>query len=129
MWHDRVSRGVSVLCCIAAPISMFYGNLPKCGNKVKVGNKVTNWCNVWSIKGITVCGRVPECHVTLRRKDFIMFVEILISTIELPERRIQTFPDISLSEELRRKSRRPYNKTFRRGESTNIPSEQWEKTP
>ena len=33
--------------------------------------------------------------------DFIMFDEIPISTIKLPEGRFQTSPDISLSEELR----------------------------
>ena len=33
--------------------------------------------------------------------DFIMFYEIPISTIKLPEERFLTFPDISLSKELR----------------------------
>ena len=63
MGQDQVSGGVSVLCWLAAPVSMFYGNLPKFGNnvkykelmhrqKVKIGNKVqfgdmfTNLCNV-----------------------------------------------------------------------------------
>ena len=37
----------------------------------------------------------------------IMFDEIPISAIKLRKGRFQTFPDISLSEELRRKSCRP----------------------
>ena len=36
-----------------------------------------------------------------------MFDEISISTIEPPKRRYQTFPDISLSEEVRLKLRCP----------------------
>ena len=35
-----MSGGVSVLCWLAAPVAMFYGNLPIFGNKVKIGNKV-----------------------------------------------------------------------------------------
>ena len=34
-----MSGGVSVLCWLAAPVAMFYGILPKFGNKV-IGNKV-----------------------------------------------------------------------------------------
>ena len=51
MGQDHVSGGVSV-CWLAAPVAMFYGNLPKYGNNVKIGNKVQfgdrfkNWCNV-----------------------------------------------------------------------------------
>ena len=40
MGQDQVSVVVSVLCWLAAPVAMFYGNLPNCGNKVKIGNKV-----------------------------------------------------------------------------------------
>ena len=29
MGQDQVSGGVSVLCWLAAPFAMFYGNLPK----------------------------------------------------------------------------------------------------
>ena len=60
MGQDQVSGGVIVLCWLAAPVAMFYENLPKFGNKVKIGNKVQfgdrfkNWCNVWSVKGVTV---------------------------------------------------------------------------
>ena len=64
MGQDQVSGGVSVLCWLAAPITILYVNLPKFGNKVKIGNKVqfgnkfTNWWNVWSIEGVTL-----YCHV------------------------------------------------------------------
>ena len=40
MGQDQVSEGVSVLCWLAPPVAMFYGNLSKFGNKVKIGNKV-----------------------------------------------------------------------------------------
>ena len=40
MGQDQVSGGVSVLCWLAAPVAMFYGNLPKFGNKVEIGNNV-----------------------------------------------------------------------------------------
>ena len=52
MGQDQVSGGVSVLCWLAAPVAMFYGNLQKFGNKVKIGikvqfgNKFANRCNV-----------------------------------------------------------------------------------
>ena len=69
MGQDQVSGGVSVLCRLAAPVILLYGNLPKFGNKVKISNKVQfgdrfkNWCNVWSVKGVTVCqhrSRIPD---------------------------------------------------------------------
>ena len=67
-----MSGGVSVLCWLAAPVAMFYGNLQnldkvKIGNKVKFGNKVAIWCNILSIEGVIVYGHVPECHVTFGR--------------------------------------------------------------
>ena len=52
MGQDQVSGGVSVLCWLAAPVAIFYGNLQKFGfkvkivNKVQFGNKFANWCNV-----------------------------------------------------------------------------------
>ena len=55
MGQDQVSGGVSVLCWLATLVAMFYGNLPKFGNKIKIlskvkfGNKFTDRCNVWSI--------------------------------------------------------------------------------
>ena len=51
-------RRSNILCWLAAPVAMFYGNLPKFGNKVKISNKVKignkvqfddrfkNWCNI-----------------------------------------------------------------------------------
>ena len=40
MGQDQVSRGVSVLCWLAAPVAVFFGNLSKFGNMVIIGNKV-----------------------------------------------------------------------------------------
>ena len=71
MGQDQVSGGVSVLCWLVTPIAMFYGNLPKFSNNVKMytedqfGNKFTNWCNVLSMEGVTVYSHVPECHATV----------------------------------------------------------------
>ena len=45
----------------------------------------------------------------LGKGDFIMIYEILVSTIELPYGRFQTYPDISLPEKLTWKSRRSQN--------------------
>ena len=57
-----------------------------------------------------------------------MFDEIPISPIKLAEGRFQTFHDISLSEELRWKSHRPYNKKkIIRGASPGTPLELWDK--
>ena len=73
MGQDQVSGGVSVLCWLAAPVAMFYGNLQssvirsKIGIKVRFGNRFANWCNVWSTEGVIVYGHVPECHVTFGR--------------------------------------------------------------
>ena len=73
MGQDQVSGRVSVLCWLAATVAKFYVNLPKFSDKVKIcnkgqfDNKLTNWCNVWSIEGPTVYSHVPECHVTFGR--------------------------------------------------------------
>ena len=40
MGQDQVSRGVIVLCWLAAPITVIYGHLSKLGNKVKIANKL-----------------------------------------------------------------------------------------
>ena len=105
---------------------------PKFGKKVKIGkvqfgNKFANWCNVWSFEVFIVNGHVPECHVTSGRGRLHNFYEIPISTIKRHEGRLQTFHDVSLSEELRWKSHRPKNKTFIRGASPGIPYELWDK--
>ena len=102
MGQDQVSGGVSVLCWLAAPVAMFYGNLQNLVIRSKLVIKSGSvWCNVWSIEGVIVYGHVPECHATFGDGDFIMFDEISISTIKLSEGRFQTFHNISLSEELR----------------------------
>ena len=73
MGQDQVSRAVSVLCWLAAPVAIFYGSLPKFGNKVKISNKIqfgyrfTNGSNVWLVQDVTVDGHVPERHLTFRR--------------------------------------------------------------
>ena len=44
-----------------------FGNKVKIGNKVQFGDRFKNWCNVWSVKDVTVDDHVPECHVTFGR--------------------------------------------------------------
>ena len=39
----------------------------KLGNKVKFSNRVTKWCNVLSMEGVTVYGHPLECRVTFWR--------------------------------------------------------------
>ena len=60
--------------------------------------------------------------------DSIMFDEIPISTIELPERQFQTFPDISLLEKLH-ESHTTLRIKFIKGASSGIPFELCGKTP
>ena len=48
------------------PVSMYFGDIPTFGNRVKVGNKVTNWCNVWWIAGVAVYCHL-ECLVIFGR--------------------------------------------------------------
>ena len=50
MGQDQVSREVSVLCWLAAPVAMFYENLSKFSNKVKIGNKVQFGDTVYSFE-------------------------------------------------------------------------------
>ena len=88
---------------------------------------VKNWCNVLSIEGVTVCGHNPECRVTFGRGGLILFSKIPVPTIELPQRRFQTFLDISLPEKLIGKSLCPQNKTFIRGASPGVSDELWDK--
>ena len=70
--QDQVSRGVRVLCWLAAPVAIFYGNLQNLIIRSKLvikssSVKFANWCNVWSIESVIVYGHVPECHVTFGR--------------------------------------------------------------
>ena len=88
--QDQVSRGVSVLCWHAAPV----GNVlwkplvirlkVKFGNKVKISNRVKNWCYAWSMEGVTVDGHHPECRVTFGRGGPRIVDKIPVPTIELP---------------------------------------------
>ena len=68
---------------------MFYGNLVQLGKKSNSVIRsrsvmVKNWCNVLSMKGVTVCGHHPECRVTFGREELILFGKIPVPTIELP---------------------------------------------
>ena len=102
-----MSGGVSVLCWLAAPVAIFYGNLQ---NLVIRSNSVIK-CSAVISSQIGVMSdqlRVPlymvMCQNIIRHLgegDFIMFDEIPISTIKLPEGRFQTSHDISLTKELR----------------------------
>ena len=54
------------------PLQMFYGNLSqlgkvKFGYKVKISNRVKNWCNALSMEDVAVDGHHPECRVTFGR--------------------------------------------------------------
>ena len=40
MRQGQVSGRVSVLCWLATPVAMFYGNLTEFGNKVNIGTKI-----------------------------------------------------------------------------------------
>ena len=59
-----------------------------------------------------------SCNI--RERGLILFDKIPVPTIELPNRRFQTFLDISLSKKLIRKSHRPQNKPFIRGASPGV---------
>ena len=71
--QDQVSGGVSVLCWHAAPVAnvlwkpLAIRQTVKFGNKVKISNRVKNWCNAWSMEGVTVDCHHPECRVTFGR--------------------------------------------------------------
>ena len=104
-----------------------FGYKVKIGIKVQFGNKFGNRCNVWSIESVIVYGHVPECHVTFGRGRLHNVWWDPHIDHKTSGGRFQTFHDISLSEELRWKSRRPKNKTFIRGASPGIPYELWGK--
>ena len=77
---DQVSGGESVLCWHAAPIAnILWKSLEirlkvKFSNKVQISNRVKNWCNSWSMEGVTVDDHHPECHVTFGRWDELNFI-------------------------------------------------------
>ena len=101
-----MSGGVSVLCWLAAPVAMFYGNLQnsviRSKSVLKSSSVINSQIGVMSDQLRVSLYMVKSQNVMshLGEGDFIMF-EIPISTIKLPEGRFQTFHDISLSEELR----------------------------
>ena len=102
-----MSGGVSVLCWLAAPVAMFHGNLQnsviRSKSVLKSSSVINSQIGVMSVQLRVSLYMVMSQNVMLHlgEGDFIMFDEIPISTIKLPEGRFQTFPDISLSEELR----------------------------
>ena len=82
--QDQVSGGVRSSVGMPHLLQMFYGNLSQLGNKVQISNRVKNWCNVWSMEIVTVYGHHPECCVTFKRGDLILFDKIPVPTTELP---------------------------------------------
>ena len=99
-----MSGGVSVLCWLAAPVAMFYGNLQnsviRSISVLKSSSVINSQIGVMSDQLRVSLYMVMFQNVMehLGEGDFIMFDEIPISTIKLPEGRFQTFHDISLSE-------------------------------
>ena len=98
--------GVSVLCWLAAPVAMFYGNLQNSVRRSKsaksvlvISSRIGVMSDQLRVSFYVVMPQNVMYH--LGEVDFIIFDEIPISTTQLPEGRIQTFHDISLSEELR----------------------------
>ena len=69
MGQDQVYGGVSVLCLHATPVANVLRQPHGIGWKaiVQFGNKVTNWCNVRSMEGVTAYGHPLECLVTFGR--------------------------------------------------------------
>ena len=76
MGQDQVSGGVRVLCWLAAPVTMFYGNLQnlviRSISVIKSSSVIRSQicCNILSIEGVIVYGHVQECHVTFGRGKF-----------------------------------------------------------
>ena len=52
-------------------------------------------CNIWKMDSVTVYGHAPEYHVIFGRGDFILFDQIPISTIAIPNKLFETFLDIN----------------------------------
>ena len=107
MGQDQVTGGVSVLCWLAAPVAMFYGNLQnsviRSKSVLKSSSVISTQIGIMSDQSRVSLYMVMSQNIMqhLGEGDFIMFDEIPISTINLPEGRFQTFHDISLSKELR----------------------------
>ena len=69
-WEDQVSGGVSVLCWLAAPVAMFYGNLQ---NSVIRSNSTL--CCFFLLVNMTASfpNKVFKCSPTASVNDFISF--------------------------------------------------------
>ena len=73
MGKDQVSGGVSVLCWLAVPVAMLYGNLQNSvissKSVLKSSSVISSQIGVMSdqLRGVIVYGHVPECHVTFGR--------------------------------------------------------------
>ena len=72
MGQNHVSGGVSVLCWLAAPVAMFYGNLQnlviRSKSVIKSSSVISSQIGVMSDQlTVIVYGHVPECHVTFGR--------------------------------------------------------------
>ena len=75
MGQDLVPGGVSGLSWLAAPIAMFYGNLPKFGNNVKIGNKVQFGKITYQNREITERCSKSIVRKKVRKKDWSQQVE------------------------------------------------------
>ena len=99
-----MSGGVSVLCSLAAPVAMFYGNLQN--SVIRSISVLESSSVIYSQIGVMSDQLRMSLYMVMFQNvmlhlgegDFIMFDEIPTSTIKLPEGRFQTFHDISLSE-------------------------------
>ena len=107
MGQVQVSGGVSVLSWQAAPVTMFYRKLQnlviRSKSVIKSSSVISSQIGVLSDQLRVSLYMVMSQNVMLYlgEGDFIMFDEIPISSIQLPEGRFQTFHDISLSNEFR----------------------------
>ena len=64
----RRSKRPLLACRTHFKCSMEYSRTSvKKSNKVQISNRVKNWCNAWSMEGVTVDGHHPECRVTFGR--------------------------------------------------------------
>ena len=63
MGRDQMSEEVNVPVSMLHLSQMIYGNLI-IRWKVKFGDNVLMWSNVWSVEGVSVYGQASECHIT-----------------------------------------------------------------
>ena len=90
MGQDQASGGASVLCWLAAPVAMFYGNFQnlviRSKSVIKSSSVISSQIGVMSDQLRVSLYMVISQNVMLHlgKGDFIMFDEIPISTIKLP---------------------------------------------